>query len=645
MADVVERLPFPISRRMATAIEDVLAKNGREIHYTIGGIPFRLAATTENPVLMETANSQKDQQDTEPEAGEQTLAGWWLRSQASWHQGAGYKYAETRGEVKESNFFFDSLNVDVWTQGQVTLLKKATEVSSSSNRSVAVIPGDVNNSILVGQAGAVRMYEQLGGGLVTNLYVPGGVNFDSVIATSALWFAAGDDGRVYSKDTAGVTTTPNVWSLTGATLSKPTRIFWAKHRLWAINGNKVYWIDYSTPGTTGAPAATAALYSHPSASWNYTDICDVPGGVLFSGYGDGASHLQRVSLDTDGAAPTMAAATTTGILPSDENALRVSSLTGSLVCILTSRGVRVAQTQTSGELVYGPLFLQRETDLPTTAKPALTAAGRFWWLSWGDESMVYRIDSSSEVEEGVFAYATDMNLSTATGFTGLAVRGDRPVAVTSSGALVYRHATQLEAEGWIQSGRIRFRTEEPKLFQFVDVSAAPLQGSVTLDVLNEADSPSRIGQWTKPGMGTLPTAQVKTDTGPLRFMSLKLTLTRAADVINGPEIHGWQVKALPAGKPQRLYQLPLKCFDRETWSTGQEDPYGFDGYAHERYYLLRQAEDAGGVVMLRDYRFASPQGELCKIEGMRFVQTSVQNPSKQEGAFEGLLLVTLRTLT
>src|SRR5207342_3405018 len=111
-------------------------------------------------------------------------------------------------------------------------------------------------------------------------------------------------------------------------------------------------------------------------------------------------------------------------------------------------------------------------------------------------------------EEGVSAYAADMNLPTATAFIGLAVRGDRPVAVTASGALVYRHATQLENEGWIQSGRIRFRTEEPKLFQFVDISAAPLQGAITLDVLNEADSPSRIGQWNVPGMGTLPTAQV-----------------------------------------------------------------------------------------------------------------------------------------
>lgn len=637
MADVVARLPYPISKRLASAQEEVLAKNGRDIHVTIGGVPFRLAATNENPVLLETANSQKDQQDTEPEAGEQTLAGWWLRSQASWHEGAGYTYAESRGEVKESSFFRDSLNVDVWTQGQLTLLRSAVEVSSTTNKSVAVIPSDTSNTVLVGRSGSVAKVTDLGAGSTTVLYNPGAVLFDCVIATETLWFAAGDNGSVYSGALSGGA--PSTWTLTGADTSKPTRIAWAKHRLFAVNGNKIYWVDYSTPG------ATAALYSHPSTSWTYTDIADIPGGVLFSGYGDGSSHLQRVTLDTDAAAPTMSAATTTAILPSDEQALRISSLTGSLVCVLTSRGVRVGQTNASGEMVYGPLFLERLTDLPLTARPALCASGRFWWLTFGDTSMVYRVDSSVQVEEGVFAYATDMNLPTATGFTGIAVRNERPVVVTASGALVYRHGTQLETEGWIQSGRIRYRTEEPKRFQFVDVSAAPLQGAITLDILNEADSAERINQWTTPGMGSLPTAQVPTTTGAIRYMSLKLTLTRAGDAISGPEVHGWQVKALPAGKPQRLYQLPLKCYDVEKWATGVIDPYGYEGYARDRYYALRNSEDEGGVVVMRDYRFPTPQGELCKIEGIRFVQTYPGDPAHQQGVFQGILIVTLRTLT
>jgi len=645
MADVVERLPFPISKRLATAQEEILAKNGREIHYTIGGIPFRSAATTDNPEVRDTAQVQKTQQDTEADPGEQTFSGWWLRSQSSWHQGAGFTFMEPRLDsssyrVPDSLSYRDSLNVDVWTQGKMTLLKRAVEVITSLNNSVAVIPSATGMPVLVGRSGSVGKYADLdAGNTLTNLYTGGGVTFTQVVALTDTWYAVGSDGKVYSGPIATSTVSPQIWTLTGADLAKATRIGWAKHRLFALNGNKVYWLDASTPG------ATAATYTHPSTSWVYTDIADVPGGVLFSGYGDGASHLQRIDLNTDTAAPTLAGATTTAILPSDERALRINSLTGSLVCIVTSRGVRVGQTQTSGDMVYGPLFIQRPTALPVTAKPAVTSSGRFWWVSFGDTPMVYRVDSSAQVDDGVFAYSTDMNLPSATGFTELGALGERPVAATSSGSLVYRHATQLETEGWLWSGRIRYRTEEPKWFQFVDVSAAPLQGSIALDVLNEADSPSRINVWSKPGLGALPTAQVPTNLNPLRFVSLKLTLTRSADGITGPEVHGFQMKALPAAKPQRLYQIPLKCFDVETWSTGQVDPYSYVGFARDRYYALRAAEDAGGVVVLRDYRFPTPQGELCKIEGMRFVQTRAGDPAHQAGVFGGTLIVTLRTLT
>src|SRR2546428_12421152 len=114
MADVVERLPFPISRRLATAQEEILAKNGREIHYTIGGIPFRSQATTDNPEVRDTAQVQKTQQDVEPDPGEQTFSGWWLRSQSSWHEGAGFTFMEPRltsnsYRVHDSLSFRDSL--------------------------------------------------------------------------------------------------------------------------------------------------------------------------------------------------------------------------------------------------------------------------------------------------------------------------------------------------------------------------------------------------------------------------------------------------------------------------------------------------------------------------------------------------------
>lgn len=650
MADVTERLPFAISERLASTVEDVLARNGREIHYTIASVPFRLHVTGDSPMTLETAQVQKNQQDTEPDPGEQTFAGWWLRSQASWHEGAGAKFMEPRLQstsyrAPDSSAFYDSQNIDVWMQGEMTLLRRAVSVSSSLNRSVSVIPDATGLSVLAGRSGAVAKYDNLDAGAsLTTLYSGGTVNFTHVVATAATWFAAGDDGKIYSGPTSGVTTTPNVWSLTGADTTKATRIAWAKHRLWAVNGNKIYYVNFASPGTVAAPAATAALYTHPSTSWVYTDVTDITGGVLFAGYGDGSSQLQVVTLATDGSAPTMSGATTTAILPSDEKALRVNSLTGSLVCILTSRGARVASVQGSGDLQYGPLFLERPSPTSVAMKPGLTSSGRFWWATWGDNATLYRIDSSQEVDSGVFAYATDMN-SGVSAFNDVTALGDRPVVVTAGGAVVYRHATELEAEGWLKTGRVRFRTEEQKIFKFISVTAAPLVGAISLDFVDEADAETRLITHSIPGTGELPVAEVPDTIGTLKFMALKITLDRSAtDATAGPELRGFQIKALPAAKPQRIYTLPLECYDTEKWSTGQRDPYGYDGWARDRYLALRMAEDTGGVVVLRDYRLETPTAELVKIEGLKFIQL-VQPDDRLSGGFGGILVATLRTLT
>jgi hypothetical protein len=634
MADVVERLPFPISKRLASAVTEVTARNGRELHYTIAGVPFRVATSPQMPLTLETAQMQKQQQDQEQEAGEQTLSGWWLRSQVSWHEGAGALFSEPRGDVTATSQFRESSNVDVWTQGRLSLLHATVDAGGTTNRSVAVIPLSTAHSVVAGRVGSVVRYTNLDvSTATTNLYINGAVTFTQVIATETDWYAAGNDGKVYSGPIGALTGSPLVWTLASAG-SGPTRIAWAKHRLWAVNGNKIYELTYTAPGVE------TAVYTHPATGWVYSDVTDGPGGILFSGYGDGTSHIQRITLDADGSVPVLSGATTLAILPSDEKALRINSLAGSMICILTNMGVRVAVAQTSGDLVYGPLFLERDVEVPETVTPSLASAGRFWWLSFGDETKLWRIDSSTEVEEGIFAYASDMETSSAP--TGVSARHGRAVVSEVSGAVAYQHATNLCASGYIQTGRIRFRTDELKTYHYVDVTTDPLEGSVTLDLLTDSDSEIRVLTWDVQGR-LLPSAQVPTANNLQRYMSVKLTLQRATDPVNGPVILGVRMKALPAGRPQRIYTLPLLCYDSEQWSNGQEE--GYEGFGLERYLSVRAAEDAGGIVLLVNYNFPAPQAELCRIEEMKFVQLQQPDDRQLAGGYGGILVVTLRTLT
>ena len=58
----------------------------------IGGLPFFYAINDARPYIRQTAPFKKDQFDNQTEPGEQSLTGWWIRSQMSFHSGTGIKF-------------------------------------------------------------------------------------------------------------------------------------------------------------------------------------------------------------------------------------------------------------------------------------------------------------------------------------------------------------------------------------------------------------------------------------------------------------------------------------------------------------------------------------------------------------------------
>ena len=91
----------------------------------IGGMPFIYAISDARPYIRQTAPFKKEQFDNQPEPGEQSLTGWWIRSQMSFHAGDGitfYEPAQTAPNSPAHYRFADSKGVNVWEQGEVTLL-------------------------------------------------------------------------------------------------------------------------------------------------------------------------------------------------------------------------------------------------------------------------------------------------------------------------------------------------------------------------------------------------------------------------------------------------------------------------------------------------------------------------------------------
>ena len=93
----------------------------------VGGLPFIYAINDARPYVRQTAPFRKDQFDNGTEPGEQSLTGWWLRSQMSFHSGSGIKFYDPATTDENGHYrFSDSKGIDVWTKGQATLLKSCT---------------------------------------------------------------------------------------------------------------------------------------------------------------------------------------------------------------------------------------------------------------------------------------------------------------------------------------------------------------------------------------------------------------------------------------------------------------------------------------------------------------------------------------
>ena len=116
---ITEPIPVVVGNPQNTP---TYAANGVAYDISIGGQPFFLLNDDNNPYRRVTAQYRKNQVDMSREPGEQTLTGWWLRSQSSFHLGQGITFYEpTQDESLRFQYTY-SKGCDVWTKGQVTLL-------------------------------------------------------------------------------------------------------------------------------------------------------------------------------------------------------------------------------------------------------------------------------------------------------------------------------------------------------------------------------------------------------------------------------------------------------------------------------------------------------------------------------------------
>jgi hypothetical protein len=124
-SDITERIPVPLSNPAGSTN---YSATGVAYDIAIAGQPFFVNASDDTPYRRVTAQYRKQQIDQTREPGEQTLTGWWLRSQSSFHYGQGIKFFEPINDESLRFQYTESKGVDIWTKGQATLLPSCLNV-------------------------------------------------------------------------------------------------------------------------------------------------------------------------------------------------------------------------------------------------------------------------------------------------------------------------------------------------------------------------------------------------------------------------------------------------------------------------------------------------------------------------------------
>jgi hypothetical protein len=387
----------------------------------IGGMPFIYAISDARPYVRQTAPYRKEQFDNQTEPGEQSLTGWWLRSQSSFHDGTGITFYDPALIPGEGTFqFADSKNVNVWNKGEVTLL------SATTSGHVTTHPIESNG----------RSFQQLrsiqwttGGTTYNGVLLHDGYDVDKIDSTGAethfIDYNAGADDKVYaicddgstafwvtndtgpsgklevlkkSLDLTSVSAATSMFTAVGITVANATMEY-VKERIVMCVNSSVY--EFSS----NASSLPSAVYTHSDSDHTFTSITASGPAIYISGFSGIQSNIYKFTLASNGTMPTLSQAVTAAEMPTGEIIHKIYYYLGYMM-IGTSKGIRVATVNDQdGSLAYGPLMV--ETDQPCYD---FAARNHFVWCATSVDGApgVIRIDLSTQLEPLVFAWANDI---------------------------------------------------------------------------------------------------------------------------------------------------------------------------------------------------------------------------------------------
>jgi hypothetical protein len=642
-SDITEGIPYVLSNPAGSTN---YSATGVSYDVAIGGQPFFIGASDETPYRRVTAQYRKQQIDQSREPGEQTLTGWWVRSQSSFHLGAGIKFFEPIQEESLRFQFTESKGMDVWTKGQATLLNSTVRARTASATNLYLVGArDTTNNVdavVFTEGPDLKKLTMSGDTPTVTTYTltasPHTLDFISLTSDGTRYFAA-DNARIHRGNIFGSTSDGHLYNLSGPVTTVVLR--YAKQRLLAAVDRDIYELNSNNTTTAGGHALPGELYRHPNPSWIWTTISEGPAAFYVGGYAGSQSSLYKITLDTTNTNalgfPELNAPTVVVDLPEGEilNAFDVYLGTFGVLC--TSKGVRIAVVSADGDVSYGPLLLETECK-------SVTFKDRFAYVTTlqGTESGLIRIDLSQPAVPNslVFAYAWDVCASgetanpVSTDFLGAT---DRVVFAVPGDGIWIESTTSLVASGYLRTGYIRYNTLETKIYKLLQARINTTNGGISIQSVDSTDQFFNIGAFAQGT--TVPEVTVSYPQAAQEYLGFQFTFTRSStDALKGPLFTGYQLKSLPAVPRQRLIQYPVFCYDHESDNLGVET--GYEGSAYARMSVLEAIENVGDTIRVEDFR--TGESYIGIIEEMDFIN---KTPSDRRfSGYGGNLVVTIRTV-
>lgn len=687
---LIQRIVYKVSGR-PLASSGLYTPSDYMYDYALGGVPFLSATSDTRPDTEGPVQQRKDQFDNYKDPGEYSLNQWWLRSQSSFVGGAGviYQDPDTQGEAKNIRFN-RSVGIDPFTDPDNLQLLK--QVNKSVNYTSSATPGPLKvlsymNGTNQNRLGILAVDGAFKSSTMTSSDVSGGfatatigasatyadpityhdpnnaVNANPmVIAWSADNSVPASYGmwRIFDSG-GGALTATRIYTAPGASTPIPVMAV-ARGTVYVGIANKLYLIDPYAGASTAWPAAIAQV----PADQTIISITDGPDGVYVAANGDNAGYIHKSTFDSSGIVNGLSQV---AILPNGELINYIAAYVATYMVITTVSGIRVA-VFSGGGLSYGPPLLTVPIDSGAYIGGIGADRSGFGKVAfYGTYAFVTTQTDTSQHDgaQGIMCInlgvlvtdnnaGAEFNSYSSWVYSPLSIYAVSDIAVMRDGQIVYTtnqgtgvgqvhdlwvtHRTNLIDSGYLDTGRCRFNTIEPKLFKYFSVrTPTPLQGEVSVAVLDDGGGITNYvtyGPTLEPGTDDIATPS---PTGPHNWEALRFTLRRSGtDSTVGGKLDSWQIKALPGTLKQRNIVRQFLCFNSETDKTGQQ--IAGDTSALDRLTAIRQMCQRGDTVTLQD--LVNNISDQVIVDDYQFTMLTTPGPNGEN--YGGYLTVKMRTV-